>query len=135
MSDWRNSRAARRHLERENAKEPVVLREIPRAEWPLGLAALTNAPIKAWRSRGFLVQAFAAPSPALVRLSVNRASAQGESGWDAEITWDELQRLKREAGYGDCDAIEIYPADRNIVNVANMRHLFVLAEPHPLTWR
>jgi hypothetical protein len=36
---------------------------------------------------------------------------------------------------GDKDAVEIYPADKDIVNVANMRHLIVLPAPFPYTWR
>lgn len=32
-------------------------------------------------------------------------------------------------------AVEIYPAERDIVNVANMRHLWVLPERLPFGWR
>jgi hypothetical protein len=30
--------------------------------------------------------------------------------------------------------VEIYPRDRDIVNIANMRHLWVMAEPLALGW-
>ena len=39
------------------------------------------------------------------------------------------------AGFGDRDAVEVYPADNAIVNVANMRHLFVFENPLPYVWR
>lgn len=124
----------RRQLERDNLRWPTELREIPREDWPKDLASRAGAPFRVWRSRDFLVQAFRAKPPALLRLSINRAAHNGER-WADEISWDNLQRLKREAGYSTFDAIEIFPADADVVNVANMRHLWILAEQHPLTWR
>ena len=47
----------------------------------------------------------------------------------------ELQDIKRQAGLGDYMAVEIYPKDRDIVNVANMRHLWVLRDPLQFGWR
>ncbi len=124
------TRAQRRQLERENAKQPATLREVPRAAWPD-----QSAPqLRVLRSRDFLVQEFAAEAPALVRLSVCRTVLAGDR-WKDGITWDELQRLKRECGYGDADAIEIFPADVDVVNVANMRHLWIMAEPVACAWR
>lgn len=125
-------RSMRRQLARDNAKLSVTLREIPRQEWPR-----RNLPpnlLRVWRSRDFLVQEFPAFDPAMVRLSVNRTVTDGNR-WQDNIAWDDLQRLKRECGYGDRDAIEIFPADVDTVNVANMRHLWILKDPHPLTWR
>ena len=31
-------------------------------------------------------------------------------------------------------AVEVFPADDQVVNVANMRHLWVLPEPLPFAW-
>lgn len=123
-------RAQRRQLERDNAKQPATLREVPRDEWP----SLTRAPLRVWRSRDFLVQEFAADSPAMVRLSICRTAMLGDR-WQDNITWDDLQRLKRECGYGDVDAIEVFPADVDVVNVANMRHLWIMASPIEFAWR
>lgn len=124
------TRAQRRQLERDNAKLPATLQEIPRGEWPNP----RSSQLRVWRSRGFLVQEFNAPAPALVRLSVNRTSLAGER-WDENITWDELQRIKAECGYADAEAVEVYPRDADVVNVANMRHLWVLLDPVPFAWR
>jgi len=73
-------------------------------------------------------------APAVVRLSVCRTSLNGER-WQDGISWDDLQRLKRECGYGNADAIEVFPADADVVNVANMRHLWIMAEPIECAWR
>lgn len=43
--------------------------------------------------------------------------------------------IKRQLGYGDFDAVEVYPKDNDVVNVANIRHLFILNEPLPFIWR
>jgi hypothetical protein len=51
------------------------------------------------------------------------------------IPWDDLQRLKTECGYGMFDAVEIYPNKRYEVNVANMRHLWIMADPLSFAWR
>lgn len=125
------TRAQRRQLERDNAKLPAALCEVPREQWP---AARVTTQLRVLRSRDFLVQEFAADAPAVVRLSVCRTSLDGDR-WADGITWDELQRLKRECGYGCADAIEVFPADADVVNVANMRHLWVMNEPIACAWR
>lgn len=124
------TRNQRRQLERDNEKYPLVLKDIPRSQWPDPL----SKHMRVLRSRNFLVQIFHAPAPAVVRLSVCRTSIAGDR-WKDGITWDELQQIKRECGYGDWDAVEVYPADENVVNVANMRHLWIMAEPLEFAWR
>lgn len=75
------------------------------------------------------MQQFAAPAPALCRLSILRTSVKGDR-WTDGITWDDLQRLKFEAGYGDAWAVELFPADAEVVNVANIvRYVVNAAEP------
>ena len=125
-------RAAQRYIAQENAKWPAQLKEWPRAEWPETRANV----LRVLRSRGFLVQEYAAEAPAMVRLSINRTALASGGDWAQEINWEELQRLKREAGYGDQEAVEVFPTDRDVVNVANMRHLWILpAGTLPFVWR
>jgi len=50
------------------------------------------------------------------------------------ITWEELQSLKDQSGYGNCCAVEIYPPNKDIVNVANMRHLWIPVEDPKYRW-
>lgn len=69
-----------------------------------------------------------------IRLSVNRTTLGDNGRWVENITWDELQELKRQCGFGDWYAIEVYPRDKDVVNVANMRHLWVLQESLNVGW-
>lgn len=91
-------------------------------------------PKRVWRSRGFLVQAYG-EIPGHVRLSICRAELDRDGQWTANISWEELQELKRQAGFGDYDAVEVFPRDCDVVNVANMRHLWVVPEGIPFAWR
>lgn len=126
------TREQRRALERENAKRPAVLARVPEHEWP---ANADPRLVEVWRSRRFLVQVFA-ESAGVTRFSICRTTVNAEAGrWEEGISWDELQQLKRECGRGHLDAVEVFPADRDVVNVANMRHLWVLDQPLPFAWR
>ncbi len=128
------TRAQRRELERQNAKMPRGLRLVPRDEWPL---RLQSAPVlRVWRSRDFLVQEYAEAAPVLVRLSVLRTTLDPAVGrWVDGITWEELQGIKSECGYGQHDALEIYPVEGDVVNVANLRHLWVMRAMVTFAWR
>ena len=97
------------------------------------MTAREGAPFAAWRSRGFLVQQFTAPAPAICRLSILRTTLAGDR-WADNITWDEIQRLKAEAGFGSAWAVEIYPDDREVVCVANIRHIWLLPEAPAFAW-
>lgn len=124
------TREQRRKLARESAKFPAALTEIPRSQWPNP----DGPQLRVLRSRDFLVQEFHAEGPAIVRLSINVTSLDGQR-WKDGISWDDLQRLKAEAGYPMHDAVEIYPRAIDVVNVANMRHLWVMRDLVPFAWR
>lgn len=128
------NRAQRRQLERDNAKLPKRLTVIPPAEWPMAVATANTPPVAVWRSRSFLVQKYLAPAPAIARLSVLRTTVVGDR-WADGISWDELQDIKNELGYFAHTAVEVYPPMRDVVNVANIRHLWVLDGPLPFAWR
>lgn len=124
------TRAQRRELLRQNAKMPRELQLVPRREWP----DQNSLRRRVWRSRDYLVQEFDAPAPALVRLSVNRTTVDGDC-WADGIAWEELQDIKTQCGYQDHDAVEIYPAVHDEVNIANMRHVWIMRERLPFAWR
>lgn len=126
------TRKQRRALMRENLRQPEALREVPREQWPPGAP---DRLLKVWRSRDFLAQLYATAVPGVVRLSVNRTVALPSGRWDDGLSWDELQRVKAEAGFADRYAVEVYPAEVDTVNVANMRHLWLLPEPPAFAWR
>lgn len=123
------TRAQRRQLARDNAKQPDALQSVPREQWP---SNIPDRLVKVFRSREYLVQVF--QEGAFGRLSISRTMLVGDR-WRDGISWDDLQRLKREAGFGDYDAVEVFPRDHDIVNVANMRHLWIMPTLLPFAWR
>lgn len=125
------TRQERKALERENLRWPEELVELKLDTLPKHQSSMFR---RAWRSRRFLVQEFAEPE-GVIRLSCSRSTLRGDGRWEDGITWDELQRLKAEAGYGGRFAIEVYPADIDVVNVGNLRHLWILPEPLPFAWK
>lgn len=112
-------------------KYPKHLVKVPQDKWP-DSTWLNQKPSEIWLSRYFLVQVFDEKNN-VVRLTVNRTYRRNGK-WDAEITWDELQEIKRQTGRGEQYAVEIYPCDKDIVNVANMRHLWLPGKPLPFGW-
>ena len=128
------SRQQLRQLARDNRQWPEALKEVPREDWT-DIPGMGGDRIAVYRSREFLVQVFA-EKDGINRLSVNRTSWDHQRGsWSQNVTWDELQRLKTEAGYADQDAVEVYPSAGDVVNVANMRHLWILPNKLPFAWR
>lgn len=125
----KTSRNERRLLAKENKKYPLTLKRLPFQEWPNYPDRLAEV----WRSKDYLVQVYQEEND-IERLSICRSQTDGDR-WADGITWNTLQDLKRQCGRGERDAIEIYPADRDMVNVANMRHLWLTPEPVAFAWR
>lgn len=125
------NRELRRFMKRENRQRPVLLTPVPRDQWPNDN---NKKRIDVWISREALVQVFNEAN-GVQRLSINSTSVQPNGQWKEGFTWDELQDIKRQVGRGDRWAVEIYPSDQEIVNVANMRHLWLLPEPPSFGWR
>jgi hypothetical protein len=129
----RNERRRQQAEQHKHANTlPLTLTPIPENEFPAGGVN----PAKAWISRHYLVQLWIEDNPVypgLMRLAVIRSRLTG-GRWADGITWDELQLIKREVGFGDWYAIEIYPPDARVVNVSNMRHLWLLKKPLAIGW-
>lgn len=87
-----------------------------------------------WANAYFLVQEFQ-EDEGVIRLTVNTTSIGSSGRWKDGISWDALQEIKSVVGYGDRDAVEIYPRDSDVVNVANMRHLWIMPDPISFAWR
>lgn len=116
------------YLTRENKNHPTHL-------VPMDLTG-TRPPegcIAAWRSNRFLAQLFK-PENGAQRISICRTMIDTGTGqWVDGITWDEIQEVKRQIGFGHRTAVEIYPEQSSIVNVANMRHIWLIDTP-PFAW-
>lgn len=131
MSQRHIIRAQQRQLERDNIKRPDRLTQATREQWPNDDDSRRTA---VWISRRYLVQEFD-ETDGTIRLSVCRTQIGNDGHWRDGLTWDELQDIKRQCGYGDRCAIEIYPADGNLVNIANMRHLWIAPEGKHYGWQ
>jgi hypothetical protein len=135
MTRTQPTRADRRQLARDNAEQPPYLTPVPRETWPEAPPGWRR-PDELLRSRTFLCQVFKGEHVLVeARLSINRTVVGPNGHWGEGITWEELQQLKAEAGYPFADAVEIYPTELDVVNVANMRHLWVLKDRVPFAWR
>lgn len=124
-------------MEKDNESYPDRLQELVLDSRLAGYPNDWARPVRVLRSREFVMQVFE-EADGMLRLSVNRTHVDPATlRWLDGITWDELQELKSQAGYGDREAVEIYPADTNVVNVGSLRHLWVLpaGERMPFSWQ
>jgi hypothetical protein len=120
----------RKYINSESNKFPIhSFIEIPLLEHQVG----KNGLVKAMRSRDYLAQVYS--NNDIIRLSVNCVRIKNNGHWEDGISWETLMSIKHLVGYGDCDAVEVYPKDVDVVNVANIRHLFILNKPLPFIWR
>jgi len=83
--------------------------------------------IGVWKSAEFFAVAFKEPS--CIRLDIERNDKRDG------ITWDQMRQIKADCGFADFDAIEFYPRERDVVNTANFRHLYIFNERLPLILR
>lgn len=91
--------------------------------------------VRTWRSKRFFAGLYEQPCGAM-RLSVNRVEIDTKTGdWKDGISWDELQRIKGECGFGDVWAVEVFPPSIHLVYLANIRHLFLLSDPPTYAWK
>jgi hypothetical protein len=133
MSDRTTIRLAKKKLRKDNLKWPTIPLAIPEKDWPPDRGPAQR--IGVYRSRDFLIQIFVEDANAMTRISVNRTEVNKSLQWRDNITWDELQFIKRHVGFSGCWAVEIFPDDAHVVNVANMRHLWILPEPPSFGWK
>lgn len=134
MSVFRTTKEDREQLARDNLAFGDQLVETPVDPVALRAAGGKAKAVGVWRSRRFLVVLWIEPNTAR-RLTCQRTKIRPDGQWEDGITWDDLQRLKTEAGFGDAWAVEAYPPSADVVNVANMRHLWLLDAPPHYGWK
>lgn len=122
-----------RYLRQQNKEFGPVMTEVPREHWDAACWDSTNR-VRVYRSNRYLAQIFAEEHGA-IRISICRTEVDERGEWRQGISWDELHMIKRECGFGDCWAVEVFPSDASLVNVANMRHLFVLPSAPVYAWK
>lgn len=123
-----------KHLARENAKYSAQFVEIPPEHWPQNTVSEKQKPQRAWRNRDYLALVYG-ELDGIFRISICRTAVNLQARWVDGIDWQALQEIKNAIGFGHLDAVEVYPKNSDIVNDANMRHLWVLPEPLPFAWR
>ena len=129
-------RARQAYLRTENTKHGALPVRVPRDQWPVDVVRGGPPVESVWRSNRFLVTVYVEHG-GMRRLSICRTFMGDDGRMLDGITWEELQTLKAECGFSDREAVEVFPADRDVVNVANMRHLWVMptGEGFPFTWK
>lgn len=134
----RSQRRAVAAYARETAsKRPARLAQMSRDRIVETYPNLAHAPTHVWESRKYLVQLFGEqPFQGIDtrRMTVSRVTLGDDGHWEENLQWEELQDIKREIGFGDWYGMEIYPRDSDVVNVANMRHIWLLATPLTIGW-
>lgn len=119
-----------RHIKAENKKYSNNLIKLDLKDLPPRKGVIF--PDELWRSNRFVVQVFFED---FIRLSINRTMVDDHGDWLEGITWDELQKIKNQCGYKDKAAVELFPPVNDLVNVANLRHLFILKELPSYLWK
>ena len=89
---------------------------LPSFSNPLGIPAKL-----AWKGETFSAALF--PHPKGWQLSICRNADPARV-----MSWEDLMQVKRDCGFGELDAVEVYPADKDIFNSGNLRHLFFIGE-------
>ncbi|MGA3209451.1 MAG: hypothetical protein ABSE05_16705 [Syntrophales bacterium] len=120
----------RRKLQKENDKRFLTLTPVSKENWPYNDDINR---IAVFLSLYYLAQIFDEKN-GVIRISCNRTTMDQNGQWEENLSWDELMEVKRQCGYGESYAVEVLPGDSEIVNVANMRHIWIT--PHPIVgWR
>lgn len=126
------TRLQREQLARDNLQYGEHLQEVPSGR-AFSSSDGSHGPMRVWRSRQFLVVLWLEKT-GFTRLTCQRSKVNPDGSWVEGISWDDMQRLKSEAGFGHLWAVECFPPDSEVVNVANLRHMFLLNEPPAFGW-
>jgi hypothetical protein len=103
------------------------IKEIPRTQWKT-YPSSEKRRLNCWAGDTYIVQLFKEPK--------NRFRIQvGRHDEDDCVSWDDIQACKAAIGFGDVDALEVYPRDKDVVNLGNFRHLWILDTPLDFPWR
>lgn len=93
-------------------------------------------PVRVWRSRDYQAMLYIDRASGMRRLAITRVQIDKYTGEYREgISWDALQQIKNETMGEDTWAVECYPPERYVQNVANMRHLWILDTEPRFGWK
>lgn len=93
-------------------------------------------PLRCWRSRDYSACCSATkPADCCDWPSRASSSTNTRSNTATASAGDALQQIKNETMGTDVWAVECYPPQHLVQNVANMRHLWILEEPPAFGWK
>ena len=104
------------------------MEEVPRSKWEhLNLGIPEADAFRVFKSDRFLVQIRRHNYAVLLCVCKCKFKKFGQGIEYADgITWDELQEIKNQCGYENSWLCEYYPPKDKLINVANIRHLWVM---------
>ncbi len=76
-----------------------------------------------WRSKKFTVMVWNVPADTKISIQRNEWNPSTRRYADG-ITWDEIMEIKRDIGLGESTGVEFFPADTDVINIANVRHIW-----------
>jgi hypothetical protein len=91
------------------------------------LSCFNEPAIGVWSNQDFYAAAF--QEDHAIRLDIVRHDCKDG------VTWDELREVKKNCGFGDYDAVEFYPHEKDVINTGNVRHLYIFTNPLPIVRR
>lgn len=128
------NREERRALEKVKrqliASYPDTLEIVPENDPNIPYSSHPQDIDKIYRSKKYTVIVWNVPAGK--KLSIQRNEWDSHAGrYKDQILWDEIQEIKRQCGFGEQNAVEFYPPDSEVINIANVRHIWIL--PKELT--
>lgn len=125
------NRAQRRALEKVKrqliATYPDELTIVPENDPNMPYTSHPQDLDSVWRNKKYTVMVWNVPAGKKITISRNE--------WDSHtcrykdgITWDEIMEIKRGVGFGNQNAVEFYPPDNEVINIANVRHIWILPD-------
>lgn len=124
-TDRKQFAQVRKLLQQECRKFPAHMVEVEVTDEEA--SCIEAPPVRAWRSKGFFAAEYHQGDD--IRITINRTEIDNRGQWLDGITWDDIQRIKSEIGYDHLWAVEVFPPDDELVDVANMRHIFLCQKP------
>ena len=130
--DDRNlNREQRRALEKVKrqliASYPDTLEIVPENDPDMPYSSHPQDIDKIYRSKKYTVIVWNVPAGK--KLSIQRNEWDSHTNrYKDQITWDEIMEIKRQVGFGEQNAIEFYPPDSQVINIANVRHIWLLPQ-------
>jgi hypothetical protein len=126
--DHAGLKVAAKNLKKQNKYLSYEMHRLPDSAIEAQVEKSQGRLIEVWRSRFYLCQVYF-ETDKITRLSICRPEIDiNNRRWRDGLMWDDLQQVKTEVGRGHLDAVEVYPPDEDVVNVANFRHLWVFNE-------